>query len=90
MITTNQVDKESIQAWFLANLAEKLKMDISEIDVQASFMDYGVSSIIMVEIEGELEDWLEVELDPTLLWDHPSIESLAEYLVNELLTTAHK
>ena len=90
MITTSQVDKESIQTWFLTNLAEKLKMDINEIDVQASFMDYGVSSIIMVEIEGELEDWLEVELDPTLLWDHPSIESLAEYLVDELLATTHK
>jgi len=87
---TNQVNKESIQSWFLTNLAQKLKIDINEIDVQASFMDYGVSSIVMVEIEGELEEWLEVELDPTLLWDHPSIESLAEYLAEELLVTTNK
>jgi acyl carrier protein len=38
----------------------------------------------MVVLSGDLQTWLEIELDPTLLYDYPTIQSLAEYLVEKI------
>ncbi|MGM7374347.1 acyl carrier protein, partial [Acinetobacter baumannii] len=35
-------------------------------------------------VSGDLEDLTKLELEPTLLWDYPTINALAEYLVSEL------
>lgn len=74
---------ESIQAWFIAKLASSLGMKPSDIDISEPFASYGLASVDVVGLSGELEDWLERQLSPTLLYDHPTIESLAQYLVED-------
>ncbi len=37
---------------------------------------------------GDLEDWLGCELDPTLLYDYPTIDALAWHLAEEFQTEA--
>jgi len=39
-----------------------------------------LDSVAAVGLAGELEDWLDVELPATILWDYPTIAALAEYL----------
>jgi acyl carrier protein len=39
-----------------------------------------LDSAAAVGMTGELADWLDHEMDPTLLYDYPTIESLVQYL----------
>jgi hypothetical protein len=39
-----------------------------------------VTATILV---GDLEDWLDLRLSPTLIWDYSSIDAMTEYLVDE-------
>ena len=69
-----------IQSWLVAKLAEKLHCSPQEIDIHAEFASYGLDSVAMVSLSGELENWLGERLDPTLAYNYPSIASLSEYL----------
>lgn len=69
-----------IQDWLLKELSSRLKLDESEMDVQKSFTSYGIDSKEALGLAGDLEDWLQVKLSPTLFWQYPDIDRLAQYL----------
>ncbi|GFE69988.1 acyl carrier protein [Chroococcus sp. FPU101] len=70
----------SIQDWLIAYLAQLLEVEPQEIDPQTPFERYGLDSSAMVVLSGDLQEWLKCKLDPTLLYDYPTIEALAEHL----------
>ncbi|HEX7312756.1 MAG TPA: SDR family NAD(P)-dependent oxidoreductase [Pyrinomonadaceae bacterium] len=69
--------------WLVEHVAEAANVRPREIDVREPFTSYGLTSRDAVGISGELEDWLGAELPPTLLYEHPSVESLARHLAGE-------
>lgn len=70
-----------IQEWMVSYLANLLEINPNEIDITVSFDRYGLDSSAAVGMTGDLEDWLGFEVDPTLVYDYPTIETLAQYLV---------
>ncbi len=76
--------RESIEGWLIDKVAELLESKPHEIDIEQDFSEYGLDSVEAVNLSGELESYLECRLSPTLLWDYPNIETLAEYLANNL------
>jgi acyl carrier protein len=72
-----------IQAWIISYLSELLKVEQDEIDVKIPFDRYGLDSSAAVGLTGDLETWLGFDLDPTLLYDYPTIDALAQYLTEE-------
>jgi acyl carrier protein len=70
-----------IQTWIVDYLAKLLEVDPADVDVTIPFDRYGLDSAAAVGLTGELEDWLGHEMDPTLLYDYPTIESLVQYLI---------
>ena len=49
-----------------------------DIDDDANLGDYGVDSGAAVALIGELEEEFGIELSPTLVYEHPTLDSLAE------------
>jgi len=74
---------EAIQQWLVSQLAKQLSLDPKNIKVQEPLTRYGLDSIDAVTLVGELEDWLDLELPSTLLWDYPTVEKAATFLVQE-------
>ena len=74
---------EAIQAWLVAQLADVLSLDPKTVDVTQPLTRYGLDSIDAVTLVADLEDWLDLELPSTLLWDYPTIAKAATYLVDE-------
>lgn len=72
-----------IQAWILSYLAQLLEVEPDHIDTATPFDRYGLDSSAVIGMTGDLEDWLNIELDPTLVYDYPNIEALSQYLVDE-------
>jgi acyl carrier protein len=75
---------KEIQEWIVAYLADLLEIESEEIDVTIPFDRYGLDSSAAVGMTGDLEDWLKTEIDPTLLYDYPTVEALVKHLSLEL------
>ncbi|VEP16693.1 Phosphopantetheine-binding protein [Hyella patelloides LEGE 07179] len=73
-----------IQTWIVNYVAELLEVNPNGIDITIPFDRYGLDSSAAVGLAGDLETWLERELDPTLLYDYPTIESLSQHLIESL------
>jgi acyl carrier protein len=71
-----------IESWLVQRLRE-MHPFAECIDARLSFERNGVDSISGVRISVELSDWLGEKLEPTLVWDYPSIRDLARALGRE-------
>ncbi|WP_225225958.1 acyl carrier protein [Komarekiella delphini-convector] len=75
-----------IQAWIVSYVANLLEVDSDEIDVTIPFDRYGLDSSAAVGLTGDLEDWLGREIDPTLMYDYPTVQALVQHLSSQLKT----
>ncbi|MFN8386728.1 MAG: beta-ketoacyl synthase N-terminal-like domain-containing protein [Anaerolineales bacterium] len=81
--TQPKPNTQSIQSFLLTRIASMLEMDASAIDPRQPFTYYGLGSVQAVSLTGDLEVFLNLKLAPTLAWDYPTIESLANFLSND-------
>ena len=81
--SSRSLSSEAIQEFLSSKLADLLKIGRDEIDVSKTYEYYGLSSMESVLLIADLEEFLGRALDATLLWDYPTIQSLANYLANE-------
>ncbi|MBO3459447.1 type I polyketide synthase [Aetokthonos hydrillicola Thurmond2011] len=75
--------EKAIIDWLLTQLSTRLNIDATTIDIREPFIRYGLPSREAVSLVGELEEWLQRHLSPTLLWEYPTIKALVEYLTNK-------
>ena len=80
IVQKNLPTTTEIQAWLVSYLAELLEIEPEEVEVTIPFNRYGLDSSAAVGLTGDLEEWLGSELDPTLMYDYPTIKALTENL----------
>lgn len=78
--STDRYSQEEIKEWITANIAELIGIDFREVEEDVPFHSYGLDSSDAISMAGDLEEWLEQELNATLFYDYPTIEVLAAYL----------
>ncbi len=71
---------QAIESWLVNRIAQQLKTPPSQIDVNATFANFGLDSITLIGISGELEDWWGGLVSPKLLFNYPTIAELSEHL----------
>ena len=69
-----------ISAWLINKIAELLQLAPEKIDSRQPLAVYGLNSIKAVNIATELEEWLGISVTPTIVYDYPTIQALANYL----------
>jgi len=82
--TYKQHSAAEIQVWIASYLAQLLEIEPDEVNTTIPFDRYGLDSSAAVGMTGDLEDWLGKKLDPTLLYDYPTVEGLARHLGSDL------
>jgi acyl carrier protein len=75
---------ETLRAWLVAELANRVECAESEVDSTKPFDAYGLDSRASIELAGALEKVVGRRLSPAILFDHATIDDLADYLVREL------
>jgi acyl carrier protein len=73
-------DRQTIEAWLIKKVATALSLSPDQIDPRETFSSFGLDSRTAVSLSGDLERWLGRRLSPTLVWDYPTIDALAEHL----------
>ncbi|WP_040897601.1 type I polyketide synthase [Xenococcus sp. PCC 7305] len=72
--------QEIIEDWLIENIAQRLAVSNTEVDSSEPFASLGLDSVQAVRLSADLEDYLQLKLSPTLVYDYPNISSLASYL----------
>jgi acyl carrier protein len=84
VVPGGDITPEAIQRWIVAKISETLQIKAEEVDIRAPFVSYGLESIVVFSLTGDLADWLDRDLEATLLWEHPTIEDLSQYLSRQI------
>lgn len=79
-LDTNRPGTPAIERWLTERVAALVGVAPNELDTAQPFAAFGLDSVAAVGLAGEIEDWLDVELPATILWDYPTIGALAGHL----------
>jgi polyketide synthase PksN len=74
---------EKVQDALKHFLSGILKVSIADIDGDADLIEYGFDSITISEFVNKLNQDYELELTPIIFFDYPTLNSFAEFLVEE-------
>jgi len=83
-IVEKQLARPEVLAWLISMFADWLEVPAEELDPRRPISSYGLDSISAVTLSVQLEEELGIELDTAVLFDRPTLESLAEHLTESL------
>lgn len=84
-MTTEAADAGTISAWLTGTIADYRQVRPEEIDPDVPLADLGLDSVYALTMCGDIEDRFGLETDPTVAWDHPTINALAVHLHSRLV-----
>nr|WP_255208208.1 beta-ketoacyl synthase N-terminal-like domain-containing protein [Myxococcus sp. AM009] len=73
--------REEVQQWLQQMLARVLSLSRDQVGADADFETLGLDSILLIEVMTKLEDWLGVDVDPSLPLQYRTVRTLVERLV---------
>lgn len=79
-----RLTKEQAQDFLIESLAKLIKVKPTDIDTGIAFDRYGLDSAAAVELTGLIGQWIGKELEPTLLYDYPTVDKLTAFVMLEL------
>ncbi|MFF4387872.1 MULTISPECIES: acyl carrier protein [unclassified Streptomyces] len=77
---TVPVSAEDIRAWLTNRVAFYLEVPADSILPDAKFVEMGLDSVYAMTMCGDIEDRFELEVEPTIAWDHPTVAALTAHL----------
>lgn len=86
--------QDTLRQWIVQWLIIRGGVEPTEIRIDRRFDDYGLDSLMAIELIGDLEDGFEVELTPSIAWEHPTVDAMAGLVAMQLCgletsTSAH-
>ena len=81
---------DEIAGWLATEIARELGRSPAEIDRNRPFLRFGLDSVTVVGLSGDLEVWLGRELSPMLLKEYPTIQLLSMHLAGNSEPEAHR
>jgi len=83
-MTVGACDEATIESWLVAWIAREMRVDASRVDAREPLVNFGMGSRQALLLVGDLEDWLGTRVDPTLAWDHPTVEKISRFLAGQM------
>ncbi|GAA3947108.1 hypothetical protein GCM10023085_31640 [Actinomadura viridis] len=78
------VSREELGAWLTELVAAYAELPPGRIDPGRPLADYGLDSVYALAVCSDIEDRFGLAVEPTLAWDHPTVEAIARHLYAEL------
>ena len=74
----------SIERWLIERVAFYLERPVSAVDPAVPLAEAGFDSVSAVSLCGDVEFEWEIDADPTLVFDYPTIDALAGFISEQL------
>jgi acyl transferase domain-containing protein/acyl carrier protein/NAD(P)-dependent dehydrogenase (short-subunit alcohol dehydrogenase family) len=78
------------QTWLMELFSQELKIKPSQMDIDTPFPDYGIDSILLTQILQQINRRLTEKLDPSIILEYSTIESLAMWLAKNYRASLFK
>jgi acyl carrier protein len=76
---------EELGSWLADRIGYYLERPSNTIGRDTPLSEYGLDSVFAFALCGDLEDLLEIAIDPTLIWDYKTVDALTEHLSGRLV-----
>lgn len=73
-------NRRSTLRWLTGRLADHLDVPESSIEVMLPLAEMGVDSVLAVGLVGDIESHFDIDVDPTLIFDYPTLAHIAEFV----------
>ncbi|MBF6455305.1 acyl carrier protein [Nocardia cyriacigeorgica] len=80
MFATATTPPTSITGWLAERVADYTGRAAHQVDPAVPLAELGLDSVSAVALCGEIEDRWSIEVDPTLVFDYPTIADIAAFL----------
>jgi acyl carrier protein len=81
MARVSEYSFDAISAWLVDRIAREMNVAPETISLDETFSNLGLNSLKTLIITGNLGEFLGTEeLTPSLFWDYPTVQKLAEHL----------
>lgn len=88
MFDTTAACPTTIQGWLVKRVADYTERAPHQVDPAIPLAELGLDSASAVTLCGEIEDRWSLDVDPTLVFDYPTIADIAGYLAAEFAVAA--
>ncbi|WP_375154316.1 acyl carrier protein [Nocardia cyriacigeorgica] len=78
----------TITGWLAERVADYTERAPHQVDPAVPLAELGMDSVSAVALCGEIEDRWELDVDPTLVFDYPTIADIAAFLAAETALAA--
>ncbi|AGB24504.1 acyl carrier protein [Mycobacterium sp. JS623] len=69
-----------ILGWLTTQLASYLELPATSIDPMVPLAEMGVDSVHAISLVGDIEAHFDIDVDPTLIFDYPTLAHIAEFI----------
>lgn len=83
------VTPDFIRSWLVNKIAERVKLPSNRIDIHSTFSSFGLVSVDIVNITGELETLLKRRISPATIYNYPTIDTFAKFVFSGNDDAAH-
>jgi len=73
-------NRRPILRWLTARLASYLEVPATAIDLMVPLAEMGVDSVHAISLVGDVEAHFDIEVDPTMVFDYPTLSNIADYI----------
>jgi len=74
----------SIERWVIERVAFYLDCRVRDIDPTVPLAQTGIDSASAIGLCGDVEDHWQIDADPTLVFDYPTISDIAAFIAGQL------
>ncbi|TWF40663.1 amino acid adenylation domain-containing protein [Chitinophaga polysaccharea] len=87
---TNAHTLSLVKEWLEAWLKRQLHITPAELLAQRTFAEYGLTSILSVQLAADLEIFLQTPVENTVVYNYPTVQSLATHFAGMTLSPQEK
>ncbi|MGY0654664.1 polyketide synthase PksL [Bacillus subtilis] len=69
--------------WLVTLFSDELKIAAEDFETDEPFQEYGIDSIILAQLVQQMNQQLNGDIDPSILFEYPTIESFAHWLISK-------
>ena len=73
-------NRRPILGWLTTQLASYLEVSATAVNPMVPLAEMGVDSVHAISLVGDIEMHFDIDVDPTLIFDYPTLARIAEFI----------
>lgn len=82
------MESAAVEEWLIGRVLAYGKVDAGSFTPETPLADLGLDSVYALTLCGDIEDAYDLDVDPTIVWDYPTIRQLADGISARLVAAA--